>query len=61
MTDLITTAAEDAEKVKADALAQYAIAEGTIRTDFGTLWAHKTLVLFDLVLIAGAFVAGHYI
>lgn len=30
-------------------------------TDFTAIWAHKTLVLFDVVLIAAAFVAGHYL
>lgn len=34
--------------------------EGYAKTDFSILWAHKALVMFDVMLIGLAFVAGRY-
>ena len=31
------------------------------RDDFRTIWAHKAIVLFDVAVIIGAMVAGHYL
>ncbi len=58
----VPVAEAKAAKTAAEAYAgELVTGVATIRTDFGTLWAHKAMVLFDVVLIGAGFVAGHYL
>ena len=67
MNDITDTAA-DIASVEAKAIdgvhylqAEAVKLQSASAADFNTLWQHKALVLFDVVLIVGAAIFGHYI
>jgi hypothetical protein len=60
-SNMIQSVADLGDTLWHGAEARVATIEGAAAADFKTIWAHKTLVLFDVALIVAAFVAGHYI